>query len=154
MESSVLRSLYVCAWSISSHKLVVAMQICIYFSLPAVLTDNKKQWVVANSVGIPDFYHQIRLSKVTIECTAKIWSARTAYVQCRHATKENELQHCMTWKTAYALIFRILASSSTLSPCQVSDVHIWHAGSSPPYFPSTFMMDLLFHVLTRGPISL
>lgn len=61
-----------CAWSISSHKLVVAMQICIYFSLPAVLTDKKKKLIIANSVGISDLYHQIRFSEVMIERIIKI----------------------------------------------------------------------------------
>lgn len=69
------------------------MQICIYFSLPAVLTDKKKKLIIANSVGISDLYHQIGFSEVMIERIIKIWSARAIYVQCRHVSKENELPH-------------------------------------------------------------
>lgn len=93
MASSVLRSSYVCAWSISSHQLVVAMQICIHFSLPAVLTDPNKKWTIPNLLGIFGFYCQIGLSEVTMECTTKIEVQEQCF-KCRHVTKENELRHC------------------------------------------------------------
>lgn len=117
MASSVLQ--FVCVCMVSSHQLVVAMQICIHFSLPAVPTDPNKKWTITNLVGIFGFCCQISLSEVTMECTTKT-EVQEQCVKCRHVTKENELRHCWSGKCLVWMWFESWSSDFNQFQCTLS----------------------------------